>query len=114
LQTNSHRNSRRAIILNMLLICNHFFRRDISYKQKHTMTGTHFTLIPAVHLFLFKEKKVLLARRFNTGFEDGNYSVPAGHVDGNEPMTAAMIREAKEEVGIEIQPENLQFAHVMH
>ena len=39
------------------------------------------TIIPAVHLFLIREKSVLLARRFNTGYCDGNWSVPAGHVE---------------------------------
>jgi 8-oxo-dGTP diphosphatase len=78
------------------------------------MSSPKFTLIPAVHLFLFKGETVLLTRRFNTSYEDGNYSVPAGHVDGNEPMTQAMIREAREEVGIEIKPEDLKFGHVMH
>lgn len=73
-----------------------------------------FTLLTAVHLFLIQDNKILLARRFNTGYEDGKYSVPAGHVDGDEPITLAMSREAKEEVGIEIAPNNLQVIHVMH
>jgi len=74
----------------------------------------HFKLIPAVHLFLMKDDQVLLSRRFHTGYEDGNYSVPAGHVDGNEPVTSAMIREAREEIGITLTPSDLKVVHVMH
>lgn len=68
----------------------------------------------AVHLLLIKDDKVLLSRRFNTGYHDGDYSVPAGHVDEGETATHAMIREAKEEIGIEILPQNLVYSTVMH
>jgi 8-oxo-dGTP diphosphatase len=73
-----------------------------------------FKLISAVHLFLIKDGKILLLRRFNTGYEDGNYSVPAGHLDGNEVVTEAMIREALEEACVQIKPEDLKVIHVMH
>ena len=36
-----------------------------------------FKLVVAVHLLLIENKKILLLRRFNTGYEDGNYSVVA-------------------------------------
>lgn len=72
------------------------------------------TVIPAVHIFLMKDEHVLLQRRYETGYEDGNYSVPAGHVDGNETVTTAAIREALEEVGVTIEPRCLEMAHVMH
>jgi len=68
----------------------------------------------AVHLFLINDNKVLLLRRFNTGYEDGNYSVVAGHIDGGEDVYTAMIREAKEEAGIDILLENLEIVQVMH
>ena len=68
----------------------------------------------AVHLFLLKDNEVLLLRRFNTGYEDGNYSVIAGHIDGGEDVYTAMIREAKEEAGIDITLENLEAVQVMH
>lgn len=73
-----------------------------------------FKIVAAVHLFLIKNGDVLLLRRFNTGYEDGNYSIPAGHIDGNETAIHTMVRETKEEAGIEIDPANLQVIHVMH
>jgi len=68
----------------------------------------------AVHLFFFRDDRVLLLRRFNTGWEDGKYSVPAGHVDVGESVTEATIREAREEVGITLKPEDIEVIHVMH
>jgi ADP-ribose pyrophosphatase YjhB (NUDIX family) len=71
------------------------------------------TVIPAVHLFLIKENKILLARRFNTWFHDGDWSVTAGHVESGESPIEAMIREAQEEAGIQVDTKNLICSHVM-
>jgi 8-oxo-dGTP diphosphatase len=73
-----------------------------------------FKLIPAVYLLLRKDNKILLLRRFNTGYQDGNYSLVAGHLDGNELATEATAREAKEEAGITVDPQNLKLVHVAH
>ena len=73
-----------------------------------------FKLLVAVHLFLIHENHILLLRRYNTGYADGQYSVIAGHLDGNEEAKTAMIREAREEAGIEIVPSQLQIVGVMH
>jgi 8-oxo-dGTP pyrophosphatase MutT (NUDIX family) len=67
-----------------------------------------------VHLLFFRADQVLLLRRFNTGYADGQYSVPAGHLDGGETVLAAAAREAKEEVGVEIEPGDMTFSTVMH
>ncbi len=37
-----------------------------------------------------------------------------GHVENHESMKQAMCREAKEEIGIEIQPEDLEFICMIH
>ena len=73
-----------------------------------------FKLVSAVHLFLIRDGKILLLRRFNTGYEDGKYSVVAGHLEGDEEVKAAAIREAREEVGIQIAPQDLEVVGVMH
>jgi len=73
-----------------------------------------FKIVPACYLVLVKDGKMLLSRRFNTGYEDGNYSFVAGHLNGSETFRQAMAREAKEEAGIVIDPEKLKIIHVMH
>jgi len=67
-----------------------------------------------VHLFFFRENQILLLRRFNTGFRDGEYSVPAGHLDGGETVLRAAIREGKEEVGVDIEETDMTFSSVLH
>ena len=71
-----------------------------------------FRMLVAVHLILEQGGLILLLRRSNTGYEDGKWSLPAGHIEASETATAAMKREASEELGIHVS--KLCFAHVMH
>ena len=73
-----------------------------------------FRAVVAVHLIFVRGNRVLLLRRANTGYEDGKYSVPAGHLDGGETVTNAAIREAREETGLELRADDVEHALVMH
>lgn len=78
------------------------------------MNKKRFKLVPSSYLVLINNGKILLSRRFNTGFQDGKYSLVAGHLNGNESFTQTVIREAEEEANIDIKPDNLKVAHVMN
>ncbi|BFT71821.1 NUDIX hydrolase [Paenibacillus sp. P36] len=71
-------------------------------------------LYGSVHILFYRNDEVLLLKRQNTGFQDGNWSVVAGRMDGNEEVVAAAIREAKEEAGVDIEPDQLEIIGMMH
>ncbi len=68
----------------------------------------------AVYLMLMQDNKILLSRRANTGYKDGMYGMVSGHVEKAEGCLSALIREAKEEIGITINKNDLEVAHVLH
>ena len=78
------------------------------------MAGERFVVPVAVHLFLVRGEEVLLLRRAHTGYEDGKYSVIAGHLDGGETVVAAAVREALEEAGVVLDPAEVRVVGVMH
>ena len=69
----------------------------------------------AVFLFFTKGKKVLLQKRMNTGFMDGYYDATvSGHIEANESITQAALRETREEIGLEIPSSALNFYTTLH
>lgn len=77
------------------------------------LRGNFMTKI-AVILIINRNNEILLQRRFNTGYEDGNYSCIGGHKEENEEILEAAVRETKEEIGINIKKEDLKFLQVLH
>jgi len=78
------------------------------------MPKERFKIIPSVYLILIKDDKILLSRRSGTDYFNGSYSLPAGHLDGNETLKQAMIRETKEEIGILLDSGDLELVHAMN
>ncbi len=88
------------------------YKRITSLCYTFTMKN-RFTYIGASYLLLINDNKILLQRRFETGFMDGFYGLPSGHLDGNETVREGCVREIKEEIGIDIKVEDLDIVHVM-
>jgi len=76
--------------------------------------NNRFKIFIAAYLVLIKDGQILLSKRANTGYQDGNFGLVSGHFDGAETAKQCIAREAKEEVGITIKPDNLKVVHVMH
>lgn len=71
-------------------------------------------MIGSSYPFFIRDGKILLSRRFQTGYEDGKYSLPAGHVEDNETLRQTLCREAFEEIGVTVRPEDITLVVTMH
>lgn len=75
--------------------------------------GTYHLVAAAAHALIYDRSGRLLAiRRNGSGYLDGYWSVPAGHVEREETALRACAREVKEEVGLEFAESDFQFALV--
>jgi mutator protein MutT len=76
-------------------------------------TPDRYRSLVAVYVMMFNEKNELfLSRRNNTGYRDGFYDMPAGHLEDGETLREAAVRELREETGIEA--EDLEFVELLH
>jgi ADP-ribose pyrophosphatase YjhB (NUDIX family) len=71
-------------------------------------------LLGASYIVLKKGDLVLLQRRYQTGWMDGFYSLPAGHTEKDESFSATLQREITEEIGVALVPEATRVAHLSH
>jgi 8-oxo-dGTP diphosphatase len=74
-----------------------------------------FRVVPAAYVVFRRADEVLLQLRAGTGYMDGHWAAAAaGHVEQDETVFAAAVREAAEEVGVAIAPDELTPVTVMH
>jgi hypothetical protein len=85
-----------------------FSRQSFTYLQGSTDNGRAHpiiyswqlsgkTAIVDVHLLMFDHGHVLLGKRQNTGFDDGCWHLPSGHLEPGETIAEAAAREAHED-----------------
>lgn len=67
------------------------------------MKKERYKITTAVYAVIIRDDKILLSLRENTGFMDGKYSLVSGHIEKGEMLAEAMVRETKEEAGIDIK-----------
>ena len=59
-------------------------------------------------------KEILMLKRAGTGYFDGYYDLPGGHLEAGEDIFDGMIREAKEEIGIKLKRDDMEIIHIYH
>ena len=67
----------------------------------------------AVHMIISKDDKILLQKRKGSKLWPGYYALPAGHIDEGENQYDALVREAKEELGITIDIKDIINSYVV-
>ena len=85
-----------------------------NYAKRGLVSLTDQYVKPAVYIALVREGKVLLQRRKDTGYFDGQLSLVAGHLFPGESALTAAKREVAEEVGIELDADSLVLTGVVH
>ena len=69
-------------------------------------------VVPTVNVFIISGTKLLLGRRLNKGWMDGYLCPTGGHVEVGETPAQALISEIKEELGVTVKSDDLEFACV--
>ena len=83
------------------------------------MFAAHNALIPAVYIMLVRPgqagAEILLQLRQGTGFMDEHWACGvAGHLEYGEQPTQGALRECLEEIGLQLEPQDLQPFQAVH
>ncbi|MDQ2788555.1 MAG: NUDIX domain-containing protein [Actinomycetota bacterium] len=79
------------------------------------MPTERFRLAAAVYgIVIDGDDRILLMRRAGSGYRDGQLSLPAGHLDGDEDAVTGLVRELSEELKVFADPASCRLAVTMH
>lgn len=67
----------------------------------------------AVHMIIMNDNKILIQKRKGTKLWNNYYALPAGHIDVGENQYEALVREAKEELDIIIDINDIVNCYVV-
>jgi len=71
-----------------------------------------FQITPSIFAALINAGQVFLIKRKNTGFLDGYYDLPGGHLEVGENLADCAVRELEEEVGVQISTDKIELFHI--
>lgn len=74
---------------------------------------TYTSVVDAL-LLLVHGDHVLLAQRDGTGYADGQWNLPSGKLEADEDIVSAVIRESREEIGIELDRSTVRMVNLVH
>lgn len=63
---------------------------------------------------LIKDDKILMIKRHNSGWKDGWWTPPAGHIEAEESASAAAARECFEEIGVVVEKDEIEHMITVH
>lgn len=86
----------------------------VLFRQMDAQEIERYKLPVFVAVIVQQEDQILLLKRQNTGWMDGFWGMPGGSLEPDETIADAAARETYEEVGILINPVDLELVHVMH
>jgi ADP-ribose pyrophosphatase YjhB (NUDIX family) len=61
-----------------------------------------------------RDGKIAFVLRSNTPWMNGYYGLPSGKVEKKESFSECAVREIKEEVGVDVAKEDIEYVHTVH
>jgi 8-oxo-dGTP diphosphatase len=74
----------------------------------------HIPVVDVCLVLVSPTGEVLFRQRPHPNCRDGLWDLPCCQLEAGESVLAALIRHARETIGVTIDEENAQFAHIMH
>jgi 8-oxo-dGTP diphosphatase len=76
------------------------------------MSGRFVTRLAVFVVIRNAAGEILLQQRANTGYLDGYWDLPSGHVEHGESLLDAAVRELAEEVGVTVAKDTLKLINI--
>ncbi|MBB5119245.1 NUDIX domain-containing protein [Streptomyces eurocidicus] len=84
-------------------------------RETRTSRPARYTCVIDVMVLLHRDDgRVLLLRRAGDVYASGLLAPPGGHLEADETVVDGALREVREEVGLRLDPDELEFCHLVH